>query len=1137
MESLHSLKRASAVVAALVVVSLFVELLPAAALTAQAALTVTSTSGTFGAALTLTTSGGSGTGAVTFAFTNGTATGCTVTSGSLSSTSAGTCTVTATKAGDATYNPVSSSATTVTLAAATSTTTLTSSLASPRNVGTSLTFTATVSKIGSTYATGTVNFTLGGASLTGCSAKALSSGVATCMTTALVAGTNSVIATYSGDANYATSTSSTLSFVELTGGTISALGALKQTGGTGKTTLAVSPQHVGDALVLAVGVFSSGSTVSSISGGGSAWQKASATTAGGGDTELWLGAVTATGSSTITVTFSSSVSSKTTELDAQEYQYSSATSTTWALDVAGSASTTGSSTTVTLPPLTPTGTGELYVDYTPVDNQAVAGSTSGFTYDATSSASLYAFDPTVSATVSPTASQTPAGAYVETAALLTATGSSTAASTTTLTASPASPQNPATSLTLTATVTSGATGTVNFQLGGTSLSGCSAKALASGVATCTTTALAAGTNSFVAVYSGDSGYSASSSSTLTYVGLTAQATLTVTSTTGTYGTALTLTTAGGSGTGAVSFVVTNGTATGCAVGSGSLLSTSVGTCSVTATKASDATYQSTSSSATTVTLAGGLASTVSLGASPASPQSVGTSLTLTATVTSGATGTVNFKLGGTSLSGCSAKALASGVATCTTTALAAGTNSFVAVYSGDVTYLTSTSTTLNYTGLATPGAPTNVTAIAQNGNAVVSWTAPTVTNGFAILGYTVTASAAGPNGIPTCTVAALSTSCTVPNLGAGGSVSFTVTATSAGGTGPSSLSSTALTPSLTPSTTALSAPLASPQNIGTPITFVAQVTTGATGTVDFELVVGSTATPIAGCPTQALSSGYASCTTTALVVGATANSVIAVYSGDTNYATSTSNSLNFVVAPATLSSPASSLVITSTAGFYNVALPLTTSGGSGTGAITYSATNGTATGCLVSGSNLTVSSSGTCQVTATQVGDATYLGQSSNVTVVNFYWYYAATLVVVSDTPVFGDVWAQVGTDNVYTQEDVCTVWDSYYAGQCDQYTLEEVLTGTTPVMGWVYEYIGDDVVYGYTCPNGGGNSMTPPTMCSLSGASGPNVRAAHATVPAATLPTEAPLGSASSVLTPVAKLSFYVKPNDGSPGVVKGSS
>ncbi len=84
----------------------------------QATLVVSFTSGTFGTPLTLTTSGGSGTGAVSYAVTAAGSAGCSLTGGgtTLSATSAGTCTVTATKAADANYNAASSTATTVTFA-------------------------------------------------------------------------------------------------------------------------------------------------------------------------------------------------------------------------------------------------------------------------------------------------------------------------------------------------------------------------------------------------------------------------------------------------------------------------------------------------------------------------------------------------------------------------------------------------------------------------------------------------------------------------------------------------------------------------------------------------------------------------------------------------------------------------------------------------------------------------------------------------------------------------------------------------------------------------------------------------------------------------------------------------------------
>jgi ABC-type cobalt transport system substrate-binding protein len=81
----------------------------------------------------------------------------------------------------------------------------------------------------------------------------------------------------------------------------------------------------------------------------------------------------------------------------------------------------------------------------------------------------------------------------------------------------------------------------------------------------------------------------------------AQAPLRITTLSGTVGTALTLATRGGSGSGAVSFTVTNGSATGCRITGSSLTATGAGTCLVTATKAAVATYLAASSSATTVT--------------------------------------------------------------------------------------------------------------------------------------------------------------------------------------------------------------------------------------------------------------------------------------------------------------------------------------------------------------------------------------------------------------------------------------------------------------------------------------------------------------------------------------------------------
>ena len=81
----------------------------------QSALSISTTSGTHGTNLSLATSGGSGSGAVTYSNSPGTTT-CSISGSTLTANGAGTCLITATKAGDGNYNSISSSQTTVTFA-------------------------------------------------------------------------------------------------------------------------------------------------------------------------------------------------------------------------------------------------------------------------------------------------------------------------------------------------------------------------------------------------------------------------------------------------------------------------------------------------------------------------------------------------------------------------------------------------------------------------------------------------------------------------------------------------------------------------------------------------------------------------------------------------------------------------------------------------------------------------------------------------------------------------------------------------------------------------------------------------------------------------------------------------------------
>ena len=238
---------------------------------------------------------------------------------------------------------------------------------------------------------------------------------------------------------------------------IAAVGSPANASGSGITTLSVSPQAVGDVLVLAVKVNSTAITVSSVSGGGvSAWSNLeSYSVYAGHDLELWMGRVTATGSSSVTVTFSSSVSSISVELTSEEFSAGLGASTVWAKDIAGGQSN-GSSTMVGFPSLTPTGSSELYVGYASVSTSGEAGTTSGYTYDTTGDGNVFLYDPNVSSSSAPTAMASSAGTSGAVGALVTASNASAAPTVTGVSPSTGSTAG-GTTVTITGTNFTGAT--------------------------------------------------------------------------------------------------------------------------------------------------------------------------------------------------------------------------------------------------------------------------------------------------------------------------------------------------------------------------------------------------------------------------------------------------------------------------------------------------------------------------------------------------------------------------------------------------------------------------------------------------------------------------------------------------------
>jgi Bacterial Ig-like domain (group 3) len=124
-------------------------------------------------------------------------------------TGAGSCTITAKQAGNSNFSAAPDVPRTFTIAQA-ATTSAVSSSANPSNLSQSVTFTATVSgPAGTGVPTGTVTFKDGAATISCANAGGQTlngSGVATCQTSTLTAGTHTITAVYSGDTNSLTST-------------------------------------------------------------------------------------------------------------------------------------------------------------------------------------------------------------------------------------------------------------------------------------------------------------------------------------------------------------------------------------------------------------------------------------------------------------------------------------------------------------------------------------------------------------------------------------------------------------------------------------------------------------------------------------------------------------------------------------------------------------------------------------------------------------------------------------------------------------------------------------------------------------------------------------------------------------------
>jgi len=481
----------------------------------------------------------------------------------------------------------------------------------------------------------------------------------------------------------------------------------------------------------------------------------------------------------------------------------------------------------------------------------------------------------------------------------------TTATATTLTAAPTSPQASGTSVTLTATVSPSAPGTVQFENGSTDLG--SPVNVTAGVAAFTTTALPVGALTLHAVYTpaAFSVYTGSTGSTsfTVYTPVSTSTILTAAPVSPQVsGTSVTLTATltPSAATGTVQFengstdlgspvTVTSGkaTTTTTALPVGALTLHAVylpSSGSEYLTSTGDLSYTITNSATPTTT---------TLTVAPGTPQVFGTSETLTATVSPTATGTVQFENGAADLG--TPVTVTAGVAHYVTAALPIGTLTLNAVfaptsgngYSGStgttpftVDPLTATSTALT----VAPGTP-QVFGTSETLTATVSPTATGTVqfeNGAANLGSPVAVTA----GVATYTTSALPV----------GTLTLKAVFTPTAGNGFAGSNGTAsftVTPIAT--TTVLTVAPASPQFLGTSETLTATVSPTATGTVQFEN--GTTDLGAA----VSVTAGVAHYTTAALPAGTlTLHAVFAPTAGD-GYAGSTGTA-SFTVTPLTATS-------------------------------------------------------------------------------------------------------------------------------------------------------------------------------------------------------------------------------------------
>ncbi len=567
--------------------------------------------------------------------------------------------------------------------------------------GQAVTFTATVATPSGSGETGTVQFQIDGADAG--SPVALSGNTATYTPLKLTAGSHSVVALYSGDANFGSSTSPTLTqIVAAAPLTVTVISTSRMYG-------AGDPRFTDS-----ITGFVDGDTSSVVSG--SAYLASTALTF----SPVGVYPLTAAAGSLAAANYSFTFVNGTLTV--------TQVTTTTAVTSNYSSPVYGQSVTLTARVTPAIGSGEsgtvqFQIDGRPVGSPiALYGNTAGYTTSSLyvgshSVAAIYNGDSNFAGSASSTALQI--------VVLCPTTTAVTSNNVTTIYGQ---------SVNFTATVSSaygsGETGTVQFQVDGNNMG--SPARLGGNTAVYTTSTLSAGTHSIVAVYSGDGTFASSISAVFTQYVVSIGTTTAVTSNNGstTYGQPATFTAtvapASGSGeTGTVQFVIDGsdvGTPVAISGGIAAYATTTLtaGSHAIVATYSGDVNFAG--STSPTITQSVTRISTTIAVTSNNNSVIYGRSVTFTATVNpdvgAGPTGTVQFQIDGSNVG--SPVALGGNVAAYATSTLGAGNHAVVAIYSGDSNFAGSTSPTF-----------------AQSGGHAATTTAVTSNNGSATYGQSI----------------------------------------------------------------------------------------------------------------------------------------------------------------------------------------------------------------------------------------------------------------------------------------------------------------------------------------------------------------------------------------------------------------